>query len=138
MDTTICLTFLDPDMKEPPDSVAVLKRLAVSKRHQRKGIATAIIDEALEHCLKYKFRAVELTTTEHHEAARNLYTKKGFELINSYHKRFFMGLVSLTLYRLRLPCSILINDKAKNGIDDDSVEDGSSAIYCHENVDPVT
>ena len=125
-------------MKEPPDSVAILKRLAVSKQHQRKGIATAIIDVALDHCLKYKFRAIELTTTEHHEAARNLYTKKGFELINSYHKTFAMNLVSITLYRLRLPCSKLINNKAKNCINDDTIEEGSSASYCQENVDPVT
>ena len=73
-------------MKEPPESVALLKRMAVSKKHQRRGIASAMMDTALDHCRAYKFRAIELITTEHHEAARNLYARKGFELIASYEK----------------------------------------------------
>jgi hypothetical protein len=43
---------------------------------------------------------VELITSEHHEKARSLYYKKGFELIGSYQKRFVGGLVGLNMYRL--------------------------------------
>ena len=110
----IVSSIADPDMKEPPNSVALLKRMAVSTQHQRKGVGSAMIDAALNHCIANKFRAVELTTTEHHEAARNLYAQKGFELAACYQKKFVFGLVSLNLYRLRVPCAILIKNSQNN------------------------
>jgi len=126
----------DPDMKEPPESVALLKRMAVSKKHQRRGIASAMMDIALDHCRSFKYRAIELITTEHHEAARNLYARKGFELIASFEKNFVFGLVSITLYRLRRSCSLLLSNnwtEEENGIEDTS----NGVNHCHENIDPA-
>lgn len=102
---TVAVTIkIDPDMQEPPDSVAWLRRMAVSKAHRRKGVAAALTNVALDHCARANFRAVELLTTEHHQAARNLYANKGFDLINTHHKLFCGGLLSVAMYRLRTPC----------------------------------
>lgn len=87
---------------EPPESVAALKRMAVCKAARRKGIGSALVDVALEHCAKANYRAIELVTTEHHQAARSLYASKGFELIEKNKKNYLEGLISLNLYRLRL------------------------------------
>ena len=128
----------DPDMKEPPESVALLKRMAVKKQHHRRGVASAMIDIALEHCRVCKFRAIELTTTEHHEAARNLYSRKGFDLTGSYEKRFVLGFVSLTLYRLRRACTILLSNNMQNWTEEENSAEESGISHCHENIDPIT
>jgi len=127
----------DPDMKEPPDSVALLKRMAVSKKHQRKGIGSAMMDHALDHCRTFKFRAIELITTEHHEAARNLYARKGFELLASYDKNFVFGLVSITLYRLRRSCTLLLSNNIQNWTEEENLMEDGGIRSCHENIDPI-
>ena len=126
-------------MKEPPESVALLKRMTVSKKHQRRGIASAMMDIALDHCRSFKLRAIELITTEHHEAARNLYARKRFELIASYEKNFVFGLVSIVLYRLRRSCSLLLSSNMQNWTEEENgTEDSNNGInHCHENIDPI-
>lgn len=124
-------------MKEPPESVALLKRMAVSKKHQRKGIASAMMDNALDHCRSYRFRAIELITTEHHEAARNLYARKGFELLASYDKNFVLGLVSITLYRLRRSCTLLLSNNMQNWTEEENLIEDGGIRNCHENIDPI-
>merc|ERR1719376_1643039 len=98
----------DPDMREPPHSVALVKRMTVSKTHRRRGVGAALLDVGLKHCLLNRFRAVELVTTEHHQAARNLYASRGFELQSIYHKNYLVwGIISLSMYRLRVACSTI-------------------------------
>lgn len=127
----------DPDMKEPPQSVALLKRMAVNKKHQRRGIASAMMDVALDHCRAFKFRAIELITTEHHEAARNLYSRKGFELIASYEKNFVIGFVSITLFRLRRACNVLLSNNMENWTEEGNLVEDGGINHCHENIDPI-
>lgn len=102
---TVAITIKnDPDLKEPPNSVAWLRRMSVTKSFRRRGIGSALTDVAMEHCSQSNFRAIELLTTEHHQAARSLYASKGFELIETIRKPFFGGLLCLVIYRLRIPC----------------------------------
>ena len=61
--------------------------------------------EASNFCL-VNFRAVELLTTEHHQAARSLYAIKGFELIETIEKTYLGGIICFVLYRLRMPCIV--------------------------------
>lgn len=104
---TVAITIKnDPDLREPPQSVAWLRRMSVKKSYRRCGIGAALTNVALDHCSMSNFRAVELLTTEHHQAARNLYAKKGFELIETKRKSFVCGLLGFSLYRLRVPCVI--------------------------------
>ena len=73
------------------------------------------VDVAVEHCKAQKFNMVELITSEHHEKARSLYYKKGFELIGSYQKRFVCGMIGLNMYKL----SKKVNEKPIHVEDDD-------------------
>jgi len=103
---SIAVTVKQDSSNEPHQSVAWLRRLAVDKAYRKMGIGAALTDTALDHCARSNYRAVELLTSEHHQAARSLYTIKGFELIETSEKTFLGGLVRFALYRLRMPCLI--------------------------------
>lgn len=112
----------DPDMREPPASVAMIKRMTVAKSHRRRGVGTAILEVGLRHCLDARFRAVELITTEHHQAARSLYSNWGFEFLQVYTKNYlFWGIVSLNMYRLRVAC-LTIAKKLRSPQDQDQAD----------------
>ena len=118
----------DPDKKEPPQSVAFMRRLAVSKAHQRKGVASALVGAALNHCIDQKFRAIELVTTEHHVAARSLYANHGFSLMNSAEKTYILwGIISITMHRLRVACATIarLRQNPQRDISDDLCNKGS-------------
>jgi GNAT superfamily N-acetyltransferase len=94
----------DPDMREPPQSVAFIRRMAVSTLHQRRGIGKSLADVAIAHCQRQDFSAVELITSECHAEARQLYLKKGFEIVSCYDKGYAFGAISINMYRFRLSC----------------------------------
>lgn len=104
---SIAVTFKE-ESDEPFQSVAWLRRMAVTKSARRLGIGSALTDVALDHCAKMNFRAIELITTEHHQAARHLYSSKGFELIETKKRSFGGGLVSFDQHRFRLPTFTLM------------------------------
>ena len=102
---TVAVTIkADPDKREPPESVAWLRRMAVKAGYQRKGIGDALVETTIKHCVNKRFRAIELLTTEFHRSAKNLYVKKGFEIMNSYPKGLVLGFISIGMYRFRMPC----------------------------------
>ena len=103
----IAITFKNDTDNEPHQTVAWLRRMAVSKSYRRLGIGSALADAALEHCAQMNFRAIELVTTEHHVAARSLYATKGFELVETTRKTFCGGLIQFALHRLRLPAILV-------------------------------
>ena len=92
----------DPDMREPPASVAWLTRMGVDPAFRRRGLGARLADVALAHCVRRGFRAVELLTTEGHGAARSLYTAKGFQIVHHQRKVYALGLAVVNLYRMRL------------------------------------
>jgi len=113
----------DPDMREPPASVAMIKRMTVAAGHRRRGVGTAILEVALRHCVDARFRAVELITTEHHQAARSLYANWGFEFQQVYRKNYLVwGIVSLAMFRLRVPC-VTISKKLRSSVTNDDDDD---------------
>jgi GNAT superfamily N-acetyltransferase len=77
---------------------AWLRRMAVTPKYQRKGIASVLVDEALRFCKDKGYSAVELVTSECHDAARELYLKKGFDLKQMYHKQIVGTLVTIQMY----------------------------------------
>jgi GNAT superfamily N-acetyltransferase len=78
--------------------IAWLRRMAVNPKYQRKGIACALVDEALRFCKDKGYSAVELVTSECHDAARELYLKKGFDLKQMYHKPIVGTMVTVQMY----------------------------------------
>lgn len=102
--TVAVIVKQDPDMREPPSSVAQIRRMAVSKGFQRRGIGKKLLDTAISHCHRCRFRAIELITTECHIEARNLYLKRGFEIFRSHPQEYLFGLISWQMYRYRISC----------------------------------
>uniref|UniRef100_A0A1B6CGC1 N-acetyltransferase domain-containing protein n=1 Tax=Clastoptera arizonana TaxID=38151 RepID=A0A1B6CGC1_9HEMI len=82
------------------EGYAWLRRMAVNSNYQKKGIATALISEALHFCCEKKYTGVELVTTECHDNARHLYLKKGFHMKQMYHKQIVGGVISILMYEL--------------------------------------
>jgi GNAT superfamily N-acetyltransferase len=80
--------------------MAWLRRMAVNPKYQRKGIASVLVDEALRFCKDKGYSGVELGTGECHDAARELYLKKGFDLKQMYHKPIFGTVVTIQMYHL--------------------------------------
>ena len=65
---------------------------------------------------------MELITTEHHQAARSLYSNWGFEFLQVYTKNYlFWGIVSLNMYRLRVAC-LTIAKKLRSPQDQDQAD----------------
>ncbi|KAJ9599166.1 hypothetical protein L9F63_010343 [Diploptera punctata] len=81
---------------------AWLRRMAVNPKYQRKGIASVLTDEAIRFCNEKGYAAIELVTSECHDAARELYLKKGFDLKQMYHKQIFGTIVTIQMYQLIL------------------------------------
>ncbi|PSN53882.1 hypothetical protein C0J52_02412 [Blattella germanica] len=79
---------------------AWLRRMAVNSKYHRKGVASVLLDEALRFCEEKGYSAVELVTSECHDAARELYLKKGFDLKQMYHKPIVGSAVSIQMYDL--------------------------------------
>ena len=78
--------------------------MSVTRSFRKRGIGEKMLDVALSHCVRQQFRAVELITTEAHHEAKNLYVKKGFDILHSFIKIYALGFVRVTLYRFRMPC----------------------------------
>lgn len=49
-----------------------------------------------------EYETIDLVTTECHDAARELYMKKGFELRQLYHKQIIGTLVQVLMYEFSL------------------------------------
>jgi GNAT superfamily N-acetyltransferase len=44
--------------------------MAVDSGHQQHGVASALVEVAVDHCRQQNFNSIELITSEHHEKAR--------------------------------------------------------------------
>lgn len=77
-----------------------LRRMAVRPKYQRRGIATALLNEAVSFCRTSGYSEVELVTSECHDAARELYLSHNFEVKQMYHKPIIGSLITLTMYQL--------------------------------------
>lgn len=89
------------------EETAWMRRMGVMKKYRRKGIASALVDTALQFCFDHQYKYVELVTTECHDAARELYLNKGFELKQMYHKQIVGSLITVLnfelIYKLKTP-----------------------------------
>ncbi|KAF4533190.1 hypothetical protein B566_EDAN001732 [Ephemera danica] len=82
------------------EDVGWLRRMAVRPQYQRRGIAKALLREAVSFCRTKGYKEVELVTSECHDAARELYLSAGFDVKQMYHKPIVGNLITLTMYQL--------------------------------------
>ena len=77
-------------------------RMSVKKRWRCNGIGSQLIDRITRFASIKGFVAIELVTTECHSNGRSLYEKKGFEVAQMYHKKFFhLSGLAITMYLMR-------------------------------------
>lgn len=82
------------------DGNAWLRRMAVTSKYRKKGVATALLNEAIQFCAEKGYTGVHLVTTECHDNARSLFMKKEFQLKQMYHKQLAGTLVTVLMYEL--------------------------------------
>ncbi|CAH1796448.1 unnamed protein product [Owenia fusiformis] len=68
--------------KDNGHEIAWLRRMAVLRKYRGRGIAKKLLRAAILFSRKAKYKQIDLITTDVHFAARNLYTKMGFECIS--------------------------------------------------------
>ncbi|KAL2740808.1 putative N-acetyltransferase camello isoform X1 [Vespula squamosa] len=74
-----------------------IKRLSVHKDYRRKGIGTNLVNLALQFGSQQGYRRINVIISEPRKAARELFSKKGFE-IYLYRRRFFYRTSVLLLF----------------------------------------
>lgn len=72
------------DGEDLGSKVAHLRWFILSEHLRGEGIGKALLQKALEHCDKHDFKETQLWTLKGLEAARQLYEKFGFELVDEY------------------------------------------------------
>ena len=68
----------DEALEHDPLVVRRLRRMRVTKAWQRKGVAKALLDEAIDFCRTQGYERLILDTTEHQTAAQRMYESAGF------------------------------------------------------------
>lgn len=67
--------------------VGDVRRLAVSRGHQRKGVARKLMNTLVSYAREHKLKALELMTSDYNTCALQFYTKIGWKLVGrtDYH-----------------------------------------------------
>ncbi|XP_034196636.2 N-acetyltransferase family 8 member 3 [Osmia lignaria lignaria] len=82
------------------DKGAWIKRLYVHERYRRKGIASCLINVAVQFAMDQGYSCANIVASEYTEGGRELCLKKGFELQQMYHKPILGPLISTLMYEL--------------------------------------
>ncbi|KAJ8688041.1 hypothetical protein QAD02_023836 [Eretmocerus hayati] len=80
------------------DKGAWIKRLCVHQLYRRKGIASCLLNVAIDFAMKQGYSCANVVASEHTEGGRELCLKKGFELKQMYHKPIFGSLITVLMY----------------------------------------
>ncbi|XP_053974299.1 N-acetyltransferase family 8 member 3-like [Hylaeus volcanicus] len=82
------------------DKGAWIKRLYVHRQYMRKGIASCLINVAVQFAIDQGYSCANTVASEYTEGGRELCFKKGFELQQMYHKPILGSLVTVLMYEL--------------------------------------
>ncbi|CAK9818854.1 hypothetical protein ANTPLA_LOCUS9976 [Anthophora plagiata] len=82
------------------DKGAWIKRLYVHQQYKRKGIASCLINVAVQFAIDQGYSCTNLVSSEYTEGGRELCLKKGFELQQIYHKPILGSLITILMCEL--------------------------------------
>ncbi|XP_043605295.1 N-acetyltransferase family 8 member 3-like [Bombus pyrosoma] len=82
------------------DKGAWIKRLYVHEQYRRKGIASCLLNVAVQFAITEGYSCANLVASEYTHGGRELSLKKGFELQQMYHKPILGSLVTVLMYEL--------------------------------------
>jgi DNA-binding MarR family transcriptional regulator/GNAT superfamily N-acetyltransferase len=72
------------DGEDLGENIAHLRWFILSERLRGKGLGKVLLKNALDHCDNHDFKEIHLWTLKGLEAARSLYERSGFELVEEY------------------------------------------------------
>ncbi|CTQ54201.1 Acetyltransferase (GNAT) family protein [Roseibium album] len=72
------------DGEDLGEGIAHLRWFILSERLRGKGLGKVLLAKALEHCDDHGFKEIHLWTLKGLDAARSLYERSGFELVEEY------------------------------------------------------
>ncbi|XP_070154093.1 N-acetyltransferase family 8 member 3 [Polyergus mexicanus] len=82
------------------DKCAWIKRLCVRKEYQNKGIASCLLNTAVQFAIEAGYSCANIVASEYTEGGRELCLKKGFELKQMYHKSILGSYIMILMYEL--------------------------------------
>lgn len=82
------------------DRSAWIKRLCVHEQYQRKGIASCLLNVAVQFAIDTGYSCANILASEYTEEGRELCLKKGFELKQMYHKSILGSYITILMYEL--------------------------------------
>ena len=82
------------------DKGAWIKRLCIHRNYRRKGIASHLLNVAIDFAIKQGYSCTNVVASEYTEGGRELCLKKGFELKQMYHKPIIGSLITVLMYEL--------------------------------------
>ncbi|KYQ55338.1 hypothetical protein ALC60_05767 [Trachymyrmex zeteki] len=82
------------------DRSAWIKRLCVHERYRRKGIASCLLNDAVQFAIDAGYSCANIVASEYTEEGRELCFKKGFELKQMYHKSILGSYMTILMYEL--------------------------------------
>lgn len=82
------------------DKGAWIKRLCVHKQYRRRGIASSLLNVAIQFAIDQGYSCTNVLASEYTEGGRELCIKKGFELQQMYYKPVLGSLLTILMYEL--------------------------------------
>ncbi|XP_011684971.1 PREDICTED: probable N-acetyltransferase CML3 [Wasmannia auropunctata] len=82
------------------DRSAWIKRLCVHEQYQRKGVASYLLNVAVQFAIDAGYSCANVVSSEYTEGGRELCLKKGFELKQMYHKSILGSYITVLMYEL--------------------------------------
>ncbi|XP_076677050.1 N-acetyltransferase family 8 member 3 [Andrena cerasifolii] len=82
------------------DKGAWIKRLYVHERYRRKGIASCLVNVAIQFAIVQGYSCANTVASEYTEGGRELCLKKGFELQQMYHTPLLGSFITILMYEL--------------------------------------
>lgn len=94
------------------DRSAWIKRLCVHKQYQRKGIASCLLNVAVQFAIDTGYSCANILASEYTEEGRELCLKRGFELKQMYHKSILGSYITILMYELMYQIKLTADDYA--------------------------
>ncbi|KYM96383.1 PREDICTED: uncharacterized protein LOC108779513 [Cyphomyrmex costatus] len=82
------------------DRSAWIKRLWVHEQYRRKGIASYLLNDAIQFATNTGYSCANIVASEYTEEGRDLCLRKGFELKQLYHKYILGSYIMILMYEL--------------------------------------
>lgn len=96
------------------DRSAWIKRLCVHEQYRRKGIASYLLNVAVQFAIEAGYGCANTVASEYTEEGRELCLNNGFELKQMYHKSILGSYITILMYELIYKIKSLEDDYVSN------------------------